>query len=138
MHGIIFTVLALVCAMATAQAATPPARLAWLQNSELLAAQRNAPTAPDASRWRTPLGSTWKLFMHAYLDAHGMQEPAYRCQAGQRQPDEEYCCEPGESVSRDEALARSCGPYFEPQRLKVSATEWSQYWQAQPSKLAPA
>ena len=131
MHGIIFTVLALGCAMATAQAATPPARLAWLQNSELRAAQRNAPTAPDASQWRTPLGSTWKLFMHAYLDAHGTQEPAYRCQAGQRQPDEEYCCEPGESVSRDEALARSCGPYFEPQRLRVSATEWSQYWQAQ-------
>jgi uncharacterized protein YfaQ (DUF2300 family) len=114
-----------------AQAAPPPVRLAWLRAGELQGAQGKAPGPADARGWRTPLGSAWKLFMHAYLQAQGAQEPAYRCQVGQRLPDEEYCCEPGESVTRDDALARSCGPYFEPKRVGVSAADWSRYWQAQ-------
>jgi uncharacterized protein YfaQ (DUF2300 family) len=123
--------LAAALGSAGVHAAPPPTRLAWLHGGELSAAQRNASTPVDATQWRTPLGSSWKLFMHAYLHANAMQEAAYRCQVGQRQPDDEYCCEPGQSVSRDEALAHSCGPYFDPQRLGVNGADWTRFWKAQ-------
>ncbi len=119
-------------------AVAPPTRMAWWQSGELMSAERHA-ASTDARAWRTPLGSTWKIFMHAYLHAQGLQEPAYRCHPAQRQEDEEYCCDAGESVGRDEALARSCGPYFEPQRLGVSSQQWSQFWSPLwPGQSAPA
>ena len=122
-------------AAAAVHAATPDTRLAWRRDGQLHAAQRDAAPAADATiaagSWRTPLGSSWKLFMHAYLHANAVQEPVYRCQVGQRLPDEEYCCEPGESIGRDEALARSCGPYFDAKRLGVGPEDWSRYWKSQ-------
>ncbi|MEO6281476.1 DUF2300 domain-containing protein [Roseateles sp.] len=122
---------AALLAAAAAHAAPPDTRLAWRRDGQLHGVQRDASSPADASAWRTPLGSSWKLFMHAYLHANAVQEPAYRCVAGQRQPEEEYCCEPGESIGRDEALARSCGPYFDPKRLGVSEQDWQHYWKAQ-------
>lgn len=81
---------------------------------------------------RAPLGSLWKLFVYVYLDARDGQAPSespYRCGAGeQRQPDDNYCCEPGQAIGRDEALVRSCGPYFAPDRLGLSAAHWSTWW----------
>jgi uncharacterized protein YfaQ (DUF2300 family) len=75
----------------------------------------------------------WKLFVHAWLVQTQGSEVPYRCPAGpaQRQADDVYCCEPGESVERDAALARSCGPYFEPARWGLKAAAWRQFWQAQ-------
>ena len=29
------------------------------------------------------------------------------------------------------SLARSCGPYFDPQRLGVASADWSRFWKAQ-------
>jgi len=112
--------------------AAPATRLAWLQGDETIALQRSGEGAqPLASLPRTPLGSTWKLFVHGYLESRGVQEPAYRCEAVQRLPDDDYCCDPGASVGRDEALARSCGPYFEPKRLALSPDDWARFWREQ-------
>lgn len=82
---------------------------------------------------RTPLGSLWKLFVYAWLNDTGQQEPAYRCRGENK--DEVYCCAPGQSIERDAALVKSCGLYFEPQRLGISGPVWRQYWQA---RQAPA
>lgn len=96
-----------------------------------LAGLRDGRIAPAAARaWRTPLGSTWKLFVHAWLVERGEAEPPYRCAAVQPRSDEEYCCDPGGSVGRDAALARSCGPYFDPVRLAIPAEAWRTHWQA--------
>lgn len=121
--------LAIAVGMAMGPAgAAVPTQLAWLDDGgHLLAAQQGA--APPAAL-RTPLGSTWKLFVHAYLHGHAMQEPPYRCDAGRRQPGEEYCCDPGETLSRDDALARSCGAYFEPQRLRITPADWARFWRS--------
>ncbi|WP_395699472.1 DUF2300 domain-containing protein [Aquabacterium sp.] len=108
-------------------------RLVWQPAGALQAVPSSAGVA------RTPLGSVWKLFVYSYLVAEGMQEPPYRCEAAQRRSDEEYCCDPGESVDRDTALARSCGPYFAPQRLQLQPAAWRAFWQAQPgAQAAPA
>ncbi|MES2186258.1 MAG: DUF2300 domain-containing protein [Pseudomonadota bacterium] len=115
-------------------AAPPPLpRLAWLADEGLAAVQRTplgtAPLAPEAaSTLATPLGSVWKLFVYSYLSSNVVQEPVYRCAGAQRQTDEEYCCDPGASIGRDQALAQSCGPYFEPKRVGVSAADWTRYW----------
>ncbi len=107
-------------------AAAVPTQLAWLDDAgHLQTAQQGA--APPAAL-RAPLGSTWKLFVHAYLHGRAVQEPPYRCDAGRRQPGEEYCCDPGQTVTRDEALLRSCGAYFEPQRLQIAPADWAQFW----------
>lgn len=109
-----------------APAATGPAsRLLWLHDGQLQA------VPASAAKHQTPLGSTWKLFVYGYLVATGAQESPYRCEAAQRRSDEEYCCDPGESVDRDTALARSCGPYFAPQRLQLAAPEWRSFWRQQ-------
>jgi uncharacterized protein YfaQ (DUF2300 family) len=80
---------------------------------------------------KIPLGSLWKLFVYAYLSETGAQEPAYRCASKARPPggDDDYCCDPGGSIERDEALARSCGPYFEPARLEIGPDAWRRHWQ---------
>jgi uncharacterized protein YfaQ (DUF2300 family) len=117
--------VAMGLAMGAARAAVPT-QLAWLDDGGHLATAQQGAAPPAALR--TPLGSTWKLFVHAYLHGHATQEPPYRCDAGRRQPGEEYCCDPGESVTRDEALARSCGAYFEPQRLQIAPADWARFW----------
>ncbi|WP_374328127.1 DUF2300 domain-containing protein [Azonexus sp.] len=79
---------------------------------------------------RIPLGSVWKLFVYAYLADTGKDEPAYRCAArSTARGEDEYCCEPGAWVERDDALARSCAPYFAPTRLGIAAADWRRYWQ---------
>jgi len=121
-------VMLLLCA-GTAMAA-PATRLAWLHDGTLQSAQRGSETPAPADA-RVPLGSVWKLFVYGYLHSRALQEPVYRCDAVQRQHDEEYCCDPGGSVGRDQALARSCGPYFDPKRLGLSAGDWAGFWRGQ-------
>lgn len=78
----------------------------------------------------TPLGSLWKVFVHVYLSEGARRVADYRCTGGD--PGEEsYCCAPGESIGRDEALAKSCGLYFKPRRLGVSAAAWRAWWTRQ-------
>ena len=93
----------------------------------------DANTAPK----KVPLGSLWKLFIYNYSVDIGLPEQTYQCHAGKNAAvGDEYCCSQDESISRDVALARSCGVYFEPKRLNIDAKSWQQYWQKQvPSVL---
>ncbi len=74
-----------------------------------------------------PLGSLWKLFVYAYLVDNELRPADYRC-TGKNPSEESYCCAPGGSIGRDEALAKSCGLYFSPQRLGIREADWSRYW----------
>ncbi|HEX5685498.1 MAG TPA: DUF2300 domain-containing protein [Ideonella sp.] len=113
-----------LAAMAGAQAAPPKPALVWRTNDGSLA--HAPPTVePPAS---APLGSVWKLFVYSYLHTTGAQEPVYRCERVQREPGDEYCCDPGESIGRDAALQRSCGAYFEPKRLGIKDADWQKFW----------
>ena len=83
-----------------------------------------------------PLGSTWKLFVYAYLTDNNVPDKPYLCHAGQAaQKDDEYCCSASESIGRDLALARSCGSYFESTRLGITASDWQQYWRKKSPQL---
>lgn len=94
-------------------------------------ARRESPLSSDT---RTPLGSLWKLFVHAYAVDRGLPDPGYRCSGQSRE--EVYCCEQrGETIDRDRALVRSCGLYYAPERLGIKAGDWRGYWQ---SRNAPA
>lgn len=87
---------------------------------------------PMATPGSTPLGSLWKLFVYAYLTDSPRKESDYRCTGG-NPGEESFCCSPGESIGREEALAKSCGLYFAPRRLGLSAVDWRQYWMRQSS-----
>jgi len=115
-----------------ANTALPPTRLAWLGDSGMTAVQRmpqgTVPVPlPDAAL-RTPLGSVWKLFVYGYLSGRAVQEPVYHCATAVREADDGYCCDPGGSIGRDQALAQSCGPYFDTQRVGISAADWTRFW----------
>lgn len=122
--------LCLIPVLATAQ--DEPLRLAWktAQGDELLHLSQAQVLArePLPASLQAPLGSLWKLFVYAWLADTGAQEPAYACQGQSKE--EVYCCTAGASIGRDEALVRSCGLYFDPQRLQVQADTWRGYWQA--------
>jgi uncharacterized protein YfaQ (DUF2300 family) len=107
-----------------------------------------APAPFDGSR-QIPLASLWKLFVYIYANDTQTAMPDYRC--GGRDPEEVYCCEAGQTVGRDAALAQSCGPFFSPQRLMIASAPWRDYWRrrlgvapagalawlAEPSQLRP-
>jgi uncharacterized protein YfaQ (DUF2300 family) len=79
---------------------------------------------------QAPLGSAWKLFIYAYATGNNLPDKPYACHAGQAaKTDDEYCCSVSEKIGRDVALARSCGPYFEPSRLGITEFDWQKYWQ---------
>ncbi|MCA0177257.1 MAG: DUF2300 domain-containing protein [Proteobacteria bacterium] len=115
-----FTLRAWLTALLLAASAAHAQQAAWLAPEGM----------PQGSAARAPLGSLWKLFVYADLAATGAQEPAYRCASAQRGSEDDYCCEPGDSVARDAALARSCGAYFAPQRLGLTAATWAERWRA--------
>ncbi len=77
---------------------------------------------------RTPLGSLWKLFVYAYLSGSGQSSADYVC-TGKNPREEVYCCDPGQQIGRDAALAKSCGLYFMPQRIGLTKSDWKTYWQ---------
>lgn len=84
-----------------------------------------APRAFDGSRM-VPLGSLWKLFVYLYAVESKMPLPDYRCTG--RDPEEVYCCDTGQAVSRDAALAQSCGLFFAPARLMLAVAPWRSFW----------
>lgn len=84
-----------------------------------------------------PLGSLWKLFVYNYSIDNGLPDKPYQCRAGKAAAvGDEYCCSQDETITRDVALARSCGAYFAPQRLNIDAKKWQQYWQKQVPEVA--
>jgi uncharacterized protein YfaQ (DUF2300 family) len=121
-------------AQATPTASAPVA--AWLRDgrveSRLLAGADSANPEIDAgaSAMKVPLGSLWKLFSYAWLADRHASEPDYVCAAPAKSAEDHYCCDPGGSIGRDAALARSCAPYFEPPRLGINKAEWRRYWSA--------
>lgn len=112
-----------------------PATLVWLDAGQAVVAklgsdvlEQRAPGERTANRaLTTPLGSLWKLFIYSYVVDQGLDAPAYRC-VPNGPADDVYCCEPGGSVQRDEALVKSCGPFFDPARLHIDATGWRRFW----------
>ncbi|POP45018.1 DUF2300 domain-containing protein [Superficieibacter electus] len=81
---------------------------------------------PLAEKMLTPLGSVWKLYVYAWLEDTHQPEQPYQCQG--QDVGEVYCCHPGERITRDTALVRSCGLYFAPSRLHIDARAWEAYW----------
>jgi uncharacterized protein YfaQ (DUF2300 family) len=133
-----FAVLAigLLCSAASL-ASDDSMQLAWLRSDRATLFEldaggiRHETDLPE--QLRTPLGSLWKLFVHAYLVDRALPETDYLCNGGER--DEVYCCERGGRIGRERALVQSCGLYYAPQRLQIEATAWRDYWQ---TRRAPA
>ncbi|KKO64564.1 hypothetical protein VM94_01941 [Janthinobacterium sp. KBS0711] len=126
--------------------------VAWWRDGKMEVRQlRQGGTAPppfDGAR-QVPLASLWKLFVYVYASDNKVAMPDYRC--GGRDPEEVYCCDAGQSIGHDAALAQSCGPFFSPGRLMITAIPWRKYWMgrlgsapagdfawlADPAQLAP-
>lgn len=83
-----------------------------------------------------PLGSTWKLFVYAYLVQTQATEKDYVCADQNKNLGDEYCCLPGASINRDTALAQSCGAYFSAKRLQITQDKWKR-WLDSDFKQAP-
>jgi len=105
--------------------------VAWWRDGKMEVRQlRQGGTAPlpfDGAR-QVPLASLWKLFVYVYASDNKVAMPDYRC--GGRDPEEVYCCDAGQSIGHDAALAQSCGPFFSPQRLMITVAPWRKYWTA--------
>ena len=122
------TILAFVCALvaaSTAVHASRPANLsvAWLRDGRVETRTTSGVAVPTVA----PLGSTWKLFVFAYAVENNVSTPVYRCGVPRKDGDE-YCCDPGQSIDRDHALARSCGRFFDPTRLNIDPADWTEFW----------
>lgn len=121
------------CAAAlAAPPATTAIEVAWLRDGHATLAtldEAGSPhTRPLPTALRTPLGSLWKLFVHAYEVDNALADVPYVCGGHDRQ--EAYCCQAGGRISREPALVRSCGLYFAPGRLGIDAAAWRTYWSA--------
>jgi len=123
---LVWLLICVIPALATAQ--EEPLRVAY--KGELLSLNTTQLTArePLPSSLDTPLGSLWKVFVYAWLVDTGAREPAYACRGQSKE--EVYCCTAGGKIERDQALVKSCGLYFEPARLGITAGDWKVYWQA--------
>jgi uncharacterized protein YfaQ (DUF2300 family) len=118
------TAVLLVAAMGLASSASGSDLVAAWQRDGRVERRALPGSAPYAT---VPLGSVWKLFVYAYAVEQNVEMPPYRC--GQRRAaGDEYCCNPGDSIERDRALARSCGRFFDPARLGIEAAAWRAFW----------
>lgn len=105
------------------------ASVAWLRDGKVEVHALADPQRSVDDR-QVPLGSLWKLFVYAYLAEQKVEEPAFTCgQKTTSNSEERYCCDPGETVGRDSALARSCAPYFAANRLGLTEAGWQGFWQ---------
>jgi uncharacterized protein YfaQ (DUF2300 family) len=109
--------------LATPSSPIPVVQAQW---SQLDASGRLLESRNLAPELTSPLGSLWKLFVYDYLISNNIPDHPYVCKGQER--DEVYCCEPGQQVSRDDALIKSCGLYFAPARLGITQAEWSRHW----------
>lgn len=103
--------------------------VAWLRDGKTEVRQLRqggAPPPPFSGARQVPLASLWKLFVYIYAVDNKLAMPDYRC--GGRDPEEVYCCDAGQSIGHDAALAQSCGPFFSTRRLMIDAAAWRRYW----------
>ena len=146
----VFTAVALAMLAAPSWAASLD--VAWWRGDRIEVRQlRQGGAAPppfDGAR-QVPLASLWKLFVYVYATDTRLAMPDYRC--GGRDPEEVYCCDAGQGIGHDAALAQSCGLFFSPKRLMITAAPWRKYWSgrlggapagefawlADPAQLAP-
>ncbi len=78
---------------------------------------------------KAPLGSLWKLFVHAYLLEKGERPGPYLCKG--QQTEESFCCHKGEKIDLTGALAKSCGLYYEEKQTNIRDREWRSFWKDQ-------
>src|SRR2546422_9234623 len=100
-------------------------RLVGPAPGEILAAPPAA--TPLDRRLETALGSLLKLFRYVLPSERGPAAPDYTCDCSAPK-DEAFCCAPGSTVGVDQALACSCGLFFAPSRLNVTAEDWRVFW----------
>ncbi len=104
--------------------------VAWLDGGNVRSVQLQQETVAGGPAVRAdtqvPLGSLWKLFVYVYASDTGVAMPDYHCTG--RVPDEAYCCDPGQRIDADAALAQSCGLLFQPARLMLARGAWQAYW----------
>ena len=122
--------LAATCATLPPAQAADDAQAAWLRDGRVEMRTLGDGAQADPAGIKVPLGSLWKLFVFSYLAETHAEEPPYVCAARNAAPADEdrYCCEPGASVARPAALARSCAPYFSPARLGLDNKRWQAHW----------
>lgn len=77
---------------------------------------------------KAPLGSLWKLFVYAYNKENSLSSSPYKCSGTLNE--EVFCCKKGESIDEENALAKSCGLFFSPHRLRISRKKWKKFWKA--------
>ena len=123
---LLWLLIGMMPALATAQ--DEPLRVAYQGQLLSLSQTQLIARGPLPPSLEAPLGSLWKLFVYAWLVDTGAREPAYECRGQSKE--EVYCCTAGGKIERDQALVKSCGLYFEPARLGISAADWRSYWQA--------
>lgn len=126
MRGCARLLVIAACLLAQAAASAGDLVLAQRKNAttELLLPVKAVRT--NDQTLRTPLGSIWKLYVHAWLIETGAPDPGYQCRGGLK--DEVYCCEAGETIHRDQALVRSCGLYYEARRTEIDQSDWATFW----------
>lgn len=103
--------------------------VAWWRDGKVEVRQLRQGGPPPASfdgARQVPLASLWKLFVYVYASDSKVAMPDYRC--GGHDPEEVYCCDAGQSIGHDAALAQSCGLFFSPKRLMITAAPWRTYW----------
>ena len=123
---LVWWLLCLIPALATAQ--DEPLRLGFKGEFISLSRSQVISRQPMPADLQTPLGSVWKLFVYGWLVDSGAHESPYECRGQSKE--EVYCCSAGSKIERDQALVKSCGLYFEPARLGITAADWRTYWQA--------
>lgn len=74
----------------------------------------------------TPMGSLWKLFVYVYLIGTNRHLHKFSCKGKSIQ--ETFCCTKGGYIKADQALYRSCGLFFKPNRLGISSLQWNTFW----------
>lgn len=97
-----------------------------LQTFSVNSEKNELQTLETNKRLKTPLGSLWKLFVYVYGRENGLVNAPYTCTGNN--PEEVFCCNKGESINEEDALARSCGLYFSPHRLQISQKNWKNFW----------